>query len=487
MVLDDDVNITAAIKAYFEASGFQVDIENDPESALEKMCAQHYHILLLDFLMRPICGDEVVAKLRTFDPDISIILLTGHKEMAPPLNTLRELDIQYYYEKSERFDQLELLVESCVKSIRQMKVIQDYRDGLKRVLIASTEIHQLNPVDETLRKVLDHTNALAASNDAFVLIRPESENELSEVLSASQSALYCGDGIYNMTPEQFINQVLPNLAEACENARQSRNTVREHSMLLAPLFGEHDLLLGWMGISTSSQAVEDHLHQIFELFSKQAAAAINNTLLHALVNYKRTALNKAYHQLKDSYLETISVLRLIVDAKDIYTRGHSDRVSELSRDLALAMGKDEAFAERVRVAGLFHDVGKVGIPDSVLTKAGRLDDDEYNQMKQHPSIGARIVSTITMFSELISIVESHHEHYNGRGYPNALAGVAIPEEARMISIADAYDAMTSNRHYRTSLGDVRAKEQLISGRETQFDGAMVDTFINMLKKRGKEG
>ena len=109
LTLDDDEIMTATLQSYFQSSGYTVDIENDPYRAIERIRNHHYDILLLDFLMKPICGDVVVQKIREFNPDLYIILLTGHKSMAPPIQTIRELDIQGYYEKSDRFDQLELL------------------------------------------------------------------------------------------------------------------------------------------------------------------------------------------------------------------------------------------------------------------------------------------------------------------------------------------------------------------------------------------
>lgn len=131
LTVDDDEIMTLTLKSYFEAAGFRVEVENDPVRAIDRLHTEHYDILLLDFLMRPICGDEVVRQIREFDRELFIILLTGHKSMAPPIKTVRELDIQGYYEKSDRFDQLELLIESCVKSIRQMRTIKNYRDGLR--------------------------------------------------------------------------------------------------------------------------------------------------------------------------------------------------------------------------------------------------------------------------------------------------------------------------------------------------------------------
>ena len=134
LTLDDDAIMTSTLQAYFQRSGYRVDTENDPYQAIERVREGKYDILLLDFLMTPICGDQVVAEIRKFNKELFIILLTGHKSMAPPIRTIRQLDIQGYYEKSDRFDQLELLVESCVKSIKQMKTIRSYQNGLSSIM-----------------------------------------------------------------------------------------------------------------------------------------------------------------------------------------------------------------------------------------------------------------------------------------------------------------------------------------------------------------
>lgn len=314
MIVDDDKNITDALSAYFEASGYQVDAENDPLQALVKMSERHYDILILDYLMRPVCGDVVVSRLREFDPRIFVIMLTGHKELAPPLESIRSLDIQGYYEKSERFDQLELLVESCAKSIRQMR-----------------------------------------------------------------------------------------------------------------------------------------------------------------------SIDKLYVQLRDSYVQTVESLRLIVDAKDIYTRGHSDRVACYATRLAVHVNPDPTFIERVRITGLLHDIGKVGTSDTILCNPGPLNNLQYAEIRRHPGIGASILAPISMFSEIAPIVAAHHERYDGNGYPNRLAGEAIPLEARIISIADAFDAMMSDRHYRRHLTLEHAMRELADGRGSQFDATLVNHFLQVLE------
>ena len=214
LTLDDDPIITATIQNYFRRSGYAVDVENDPLKAIERVRDGAYDIMLLDFLMSPICGDQVVEQIRKFNQDLFIVLLTGHKSMAPPVKTIRQLDIQGYYEKSDRFDQLELLVESCVKSIRQLRLIKDYQENLH-----------------------------------------------------------------------------------------------------------------------------------------------------------------------NAYMQTIDTLRNVVETRDKETEGHSRRVSFLATALAEEIGLPEEEVDKVRLAGLFHDIGKIGVKDSVLLKQGPLDNEEYNEIK----------------------------------------------------------------------------------------------------------
>ena len=144
LTVDDDQIMTSTIQAYFQRNGYEVDAENDPTRAIERVRNGNYDIMLLDFLMTPICGNQVVEEIRKFDKDLYIILLTGHKSMAPPVKTIRELEIQGYYEKSTRFDQLELLVESCTKSIDQIRQIRRYEEGLSKIIDYMTDIYKYN-------------------------------------------------------------------------------------------------------------------------------------------------------------------------------------------------------------------------------------------------------------------------------------------------------------------------------------------------------
>ena len=144
------------------------------------------------------------------------------------------------------------------------------------------------------------------------------------------------------------------------------------------------------------------------------------------------------------------------------------------------MGLPEADIERLKIGGIFHDIGKIGTNDDILLKNSRLDDNEYNEIKKHPLKGANILSAMSMFKDIVPLVEYHHERIDGRGYPHGLKGEEIPLLARIISVSDAFDAMTSDRVYRTKMGLSQAIEQLEKGKSTQFDENVVDAFLKLL-------
>ena len=169
LTVDDDMLMTATIQAYFQRNGYDVDAENDPYRAIERVREGNYDIMLLDFLMSPICGNEVVEEIRKFNKDIFIILLTGHKSMAPPIKTIRELDIQGYYEKNDRFDQLELLVESCVKSIHQIRQIKQYEEGLSKIIASTPQVYRTRNLEEMADSILRQLEYLIPVDMSFIL------------------------------------------------------------------------------------------------------------------------------------------------------------------------------------------------------------------------------------------------------------------------------------------------------------------------------
>ncbi len=204
-------------------------------------------------------------------------------------------------------------------------------------------------------------------------------------------------------------------------------------------------------------------------------------LLEAAAGYVAAFLDNAvlYADQRRLFLGTLEALTASIDAKDRYTCGHSERVAHLSERLALASGYSAADADRVRIAGLIHDVGKIGVPEAVLGKAGKLSDAEFTAIKQHPQIGHRILKDIPLLADVLPGVLHHHERWDGRGYPSGLCAEEIPQLARVIALADTFDAMSSNRSYRAAMQRDQVLEEIRKCAGAQFDPALVPAFLTL--------
>lgn len=188
-----------------------------------------------------------------------------------------------------------------------------------------------------------------------------------------------------------------------------------------------------------------------------------------------------YNDMRQDYLSTISALITAIEAKDPYTRGHSESVRRHTVAIAKVMGLPADVAERLEYASLLHDIGKIGVDEAILRKPGRLTDEEYSQIRAHPAIGASIVAKLRLLGQEADTVRYHHEWTNGRGYPDGLKGDQIPVGARIISVADAYDAMTSDRPYRRTLSQSEAIDELHRCSGTQFDPQVVGAMVKALQ------
>jgi putative nucleotidyltransferase with HDIG domain len=229
------------------------------------------------------------------------------------------------------------------------------------------------------------------------------------------------------------------------------------NLLLGTFSGEHRL---------TSQS------RFTPILIRNALAALNNALLH--------------QDSKRNYLQTIVAMAQAVDAKDPYTHDHSRNVTAYTLAIADGMGISGRERELLWSAALLHDIGKIGVPESILNKPGRLSDEEFRIIKSHPEKGCQILKPVTAFQGILGIVRHHHERFDGKGYPDGLKEKAIPLQARILTVADAYDAMSSDRVYRKSPGPDYAIDQLVQCSGTQFDPEIAELFLRILRNRSPE-
>ena len=228
-----------------------------------------------------------------------------------------------------------------------------------------------------------------------------------------------------------------------------------------------------ISLTTIILVIEVIFLYVFVLFD------LNNSVVRANKN-ELEFLKAEQKNMHIMFEQTAAALANAIDAKDKYTHGHSTRVAEYARKIAEKAGKSEKFCEEIYFAGLLHDVGKIGIQDAIINKEGKLTDEEFSIIKKHPVIGKQILSSISKSPYLSVAANFHHEKYNGRGYPEGLKGEDIPEIARIIAVADAYDAMTSKRSYRDPLPQQKVREEILKCMDTQFDPAFAKIMLNLI-------
>lgn len=353
-----------------------------------------------------------------------------------------------------------------------MRTIKQFKDGLNKILQTVPKIYQLQPIAFIMEEILKGLMPLVNSENAFILIDDFNDD------TSEKKVIFKGVGKYDIPTQDLVDILSPFLMEQIGQCREINEVLTWESGVIFPLYNEYNH--SSMGVICIESSNFEEGKPLIEIYARQAASSINNAFLHSLINMKKEELDKTYKELKKRYLDTIEALRLTVDAKDFYTRGHSDRVAYYAIKLGKAFNLSEEEIELLRLAGIFHDIGKIGTADDILFKTDKLEYEEYEEVKKHPLKGAYILSAVSMFQDVVPIVKYHHERIDGKGYPEGLKGDEIPFLARILSVADAFDAMTTDRKYRSKLDLDEAILQFKINAGTQFDARVVDMLIKIL-------
>jgi putative nucleotidyltransferase with HDIG domain len=295
---------------------------------------------------------------------------------------------------------------------------------------------------------------------------------LGEGASRVEPVIYGNTIISNEMLHRMVDDLMPLLSK------------RKGPVLVSEVRG--DETFSWLADSVSSFLAvplqrQDQVLGCMFAANKQAGVfdSVDSKLLNSIATESAIYVENSslYSDVHGLMMGLLHSLTSAVDAKDAYTCGHSERVALLSRHLAQEIGLPDAEVDQIYMAGLLHDVGKIGVPESVLQKTGKLTSEEFDQMKKHPQIGARILSDVKQIKAIIPGVLYHHERYDGKGYPSGLSGANIPLMGRIICLADCFDAMTSNRTYRKALPLEVAVTEIRRCAGTQFDPALAEAFV----------
>ncbi len=278
----------------------------------------------------------------------------------------------------------------------------------------------------------------------------------------SQQAGQLGELLSQSVAPSFDSTHQPFIANAWKAARGAAG-LDVHNLVAVPLVVDQNVVGVLAAVNKLSGDFDSVDMKLISAVGSQASVFLDN--------------NRLYADVQDLLMGVLHALTASIDAKDPYTCGHSLRVAKLSRQLALACGYTRDKAERLYLCGLLHDIGKIGVPERILCKTARLTDEEYDVIKRHPGIGAKILTGIRQLEDVTVGILTHHERLDGRGYPNALKGDEIPMDGRIVGLADAFDALTSDRVYRRALSPEQVIGEIRRCTGTQFDPDVVEKLL----------
>lgn len=476
LIVDDEQDVHSTTRLVlddfvFEKSGLEFLSAYTAEEALEIM-KEHNDIavILLDVVMESNhAGLELVQIIREELKNrmVRIILRTGQPGQAPERKVILEYDINDYKHKAELTAQrLFTSVLSALRSYRDIEIIEKNRMGLKHIIEASSNLFQQKSVNRLAQGVLTQVISLMGLRDSVYLegngvAVSSHENDDMNIIASTGKYSVCTSSVEDCA--EISEETRKQFADICNIGHGCFMGNDYIGYLPTRMKGSHLLYVEGGGKCFCEQD-ED----LLRIFSDNVGVAFDNIYLN--------------QEILDTQKEIVRMLGEVVEFRSKETAFHVIRVSEIARILGMALGLEQREVDELYYASPMHDVGKIGIPDSILLKPGRLTAEELKVMRTHTDIGYNILraSNRKLLKKAATIAHEHHEYWDGSGYPQGLKGDAISVAGRIICVTDVFDALCSERVYKEAWPVDRALEYLKDNRETMFDPELVDLFFNNL-------
>lgn len=473
LIVDDEPDIRTLTRISlrdFEFHGRTLEfIEAESANAAKTALQQHPDIAvaLVDVVMESSdAGLQLVEFIRQEMKNlmIRIVIRTGQPGVAPERYVIDHYDIDDYKDKTElTSDRLYTTVRSALKAFRDLQTIDTNRQGLERVLRVTPEVYQLGhaPLSDFFNGILTQIIGLCGLSHATHI---GSLNGMVATIDHDQLKVqaytdhFVSHPRFNEIQQQCIDIVL----------RGSEKTYLRNQAEVLPL-AIAGQVVGYIYIEPMEVLSETDRNLIY-IFAKQCSQALENHQLHS--------------NIVASFEHAVDMLAEIAEYKDKATGGHVNRLDSYTQAIAVTMGVPLDEAQHYGKASRLHDVGKVGIPDHILTKPGKLTAEEFEIIKTHTTLGANILGHDQAFSLARDIALNHHERWDGKGYPSGIKSSALPLATRIVSVADVFDAMISWRPYKQPWPLERVREAIADGAGSQFDPEVVKAFLHVLDNHG---
>ena len=458
LVVDDEPSIREILCDFLRMEGFQVHDAPNGRAALQVLAQHRFSVMISDLKMPEMGGLELLAEARDRHPEVVALLMTGYGTVETALAAMKTGAFDYILKPFK----VEEVVHTVKRALEQQRLTQEnieLRASLSLYRLASRlgEEIELQP---TLRLIAETVRDQTGADRVSVVLFPDEEGVHYEVANCGGPPLTGAD----LTEEGLAirRPVLAAEGRIFRYLRLSDHTRAVTSLLALPLTSRGRFLGLLLAVRENGLAFVEGQRKLLTILADRAAAAVHNGQL--------------FESLERNFRTSIEVFVAALEEKDRYTRGHSERVAEFAEVTARELSLSDEEVEDIYQSGRLHDIGKLTIRAEELNKPSGLTQEEFQRFKAHPGFGADLLKNIPAFRRLLPGIGMHHEKFDGTGYPNGISGESIPMMARIMSVADTYDAMTSHRAYRSALKHQQAMDEIRRCAGTQFDPAVVEAF-----------
>ena len=498
LVIDDELVVCELLSDLLKDRGYLVKYMLSGAEGVREAKQDKFDVIMTDLKLPDMDGINVLGQIIEFDPDSVIIIMTGYPSFETVQSALRQgaydyvtkpfniEEISFVIKRAVAFRNLVLTNKRLMQELEQQNIkledmVKERTKELALLYKIGRDMSSTLELEQVLAIITDRMTTILDSDICSILILDKKTRELSikfargldeEVIRNTRIKM--GEAISGWVAEHK-ESILVNVVEADPRfPKDNPEKYYTHSLISVPLLIK-DEVIGVININHKAKG---------GLFSKddfRFAGGVANEAAIAIENAR------LFTSLQDNYIRTVMALTSAIDAKDHYTKSHSEHVCQYAVSIARELGLSEKQIEDIREACRLHDLGKIGVPDDILTKTGKLTPEEWAQIKLHSIKSADILRPLTFLNGVIEIVEQHHERYDGKGYPFGLKGEDIIIGARILAICDSFDAMTTDRPYRKALSFEESVAELKKCSGTQFDPQVVEAFLRVLENTPKIG
>ncbi len=466
LIADDEADITAVLSDILSGQGYRVDTAADGSEAWQKLQDRPFEAVITDLKMPRMGGLELLRRVTEAGLPPAVIMMTGFATVETAIEALK-IGAYDYIMKPFKVSELLQVVDRAIEKVRLAAENLQLKEQISLLRLSEAVASKLD-LDEILGIVVDAALKEVNADGVELLFRPTGSTEFTRRVSQGRDGPVppaVGDirglerTLDGAPHVQLRGDMLAPLLSPEAAGRVS-------TLLSIPLKRGGDVLgvlNAYTGLARHSFLPREE--KALLVLGDRAASSLENALL--------------YSDLETALRDTINSLAEAVEAKDPYTRGHSERVTEVCGLIAEVMGVDDDTYGRLRQAGKLHDIGKIGTPTAILNKKGPLDADEMSVIRKHPATGMKILQPISFLKGVPKIVYHHHERWDGSGYPEGISGHEIPIEARIMAVADTYEAMSAKRVYRGPQPYEKIENELKAFSGTQFDPECVEAFLRL--------